>query len=137
MLVRKDGYPFSFQPKSCNSCPARCCTGDSGNILVDDTEIQNIARSLQIEEHIFREEFLRTTEEKMLSLREYKLGPNNYACALLDAHSKKCSVYEVRPRQCRTFPFWQEYTGNSELAQLYRQELDEECIGVQLDQDIK
>ena len=133
MLIRKKGFPFSFQTKACNSCPAKCCTGASGNIIVNEQEIANISQKLQIDESIFRKDFLRVTEDGALSLREYKLGKNNYACALLEHDNKKCSIYDVRPTQCRTFPFWSEYVGNTELAQLYRKELTDECIGVQLD----
>ena len=135
MSIRKDGFPFSFQASACNHCPAKCCTGASGNIIVNDQEIANISQELQIDEQVFRAEFLRVTEEGYLSLREYKLGRNNYACALLEPNSKKCSIYDVRPMQCRTFPFWDEYRGSDELAQLYRKELDEECRGIELDTD--
>lgn len=135
MLMRKDGFPFSFQTTACNHCPAKCCTGASGNIIVNDQEIGNISRELQLDEQIFRTEFLRTTEEGHLSLREYKLGHNNYACALLEPNGKKCSIYNVRPMQCRTFPFWNEYSGSDDLAELYRKELDEECLGVELDEN--
>ena len=131
--MRKNGFPFSFQSSACHSCPAKCCTGASGNIVVNDKEIQNIAHKLQIDENVFRQEFLRTTELGSLSLREYKLGPNNFACALLDPESKTCTVYDVRPTQCRTFPFWEEFSGNDELSHVYRKELDDECQGVQLD----
>lgn len=133
MLIRKEGFPFSFQTTACQTCPAKCCTGTSGDIIVQDQEIQNISKKLQIEEAVFRKEFLRETEEGKLSIREYSLGPNNFACALLDPTDKTCTVYDVRPTQCRTFPFWEEYEGDSELSKIYRKELQEECKGVKLD----
>lgn len=36
------------------------------------------------------------------SLRE----KDDYDCILLDSSTKRCTVYDVRPSQCRTFPFW-------------------------------
>jgi len=30
----------------------------------------------------------------------------NGDCILLDVKTKKCTVYQYRPRQCRTWPFW-------------------------------
>ena len=30
----------------------------------------------------------------------------NFDCVFLDAETRKCTVYEDRPRQCRTWPFW-------------------------------
>ena len=35
-----------------------------------------------------------------------KLGAKHYDCVLLDPHTRKCQAYAVRPRQCRTWPFW-------------------------------
>jgi len=39
---------------------------------------------------------------KRKSLNEY----NNGDCVFFDGQTRKCKVYEVRPRQCRTWPFW-------------------------------
>jgi Fe-S-cluster containining protein len=36
------------------------------------------------------------------SLREYSDG----ACVFFDPDARKCTVYHARPRQCRTWPFW-------------------------------
>ena len=32
----------------------------------------------------------------------------SWRCALLDEEKGQCSVYEARPVQCRTWPFWPE-----------------------------
>ena len=29
-----------------------------------------------------------------------------YDCIFLDSKTRKCMVYEARPRQCKTWPFW-------------------------------
>jgi Fe-S-cluster containining protein len=36
------------------------------------------------------------------SLREYSNGD----CVFFDGQTRRCNVYEARPRQCRTWPFW-------------------------------
>jgi len=36
------------------------------------------------------------------SLKERRGGD----CVLLDETTRKCTAYEERPRQCRTWPFW-------------------------------
>ena len=36
------------------------------------------------------------------SLIEYENGD----CVFFDNKTRKCNVYELRPRQCRTWPFW-------------------------------
>jgi len=37
-----------------------------------------------------------------LSLREYANGD----CIYLDPKTRGCTIYSVRPEQCRTWPFW-------------------------------
>ena len=46
--MRKDGYPFSFQPSACEQCTGRCCTGESGYIWVTFEEMENIANFLEL-----------------------------------------------------------------------------------------
>ena len=57
-----------------------------------------------------------------LSLQE-RLRNGEFHCALFDPYNNRCLVYEVRPSQCRTFPFWEGYREN------YRKLL-ELCPGV-------
>jgi Fe-S-cluster containining protein len=49
----------------------------------------------------FEAEFTRKVG-RARSLTEYDNGD----CVLLDRDTRKCSVYEARPIQCRTWPFW-------------------------------
>jgi Fe-S-cluster containining protein len=37
--------------------------------------------------------------------RSLKERPNG-DCVLLDKTTRKCTAYDERPRQCRTWPFW-------------------------------
>ena len=43
------------------------------------------------------------------SLREY---PVTYDCVFL--RDNRCSIYPVRPKQCRTFPWWPEVVESKE-----------------------
>ena len=38
--------------------------------------------------------------------KSLKENESNYDCVFLDGKTRKCTVYEARPRQCRTWPFW-------------------------------
>jgi Fe-S-cluster containining protein len=38
--------------------------------------------------------------------RTLKERKKTYDCVFLDAGTRKCTVYDLRPRQCRTWPFW-------------------------------
>ena len=49
----------------------------------------------------FEDEYVRQVGVRK-SLVEYENGD----CVFFDNKSRKCSVYDARPRQCRTWPFW-------------------------------
>lgn len=51
------------------------------------------------------EEFERLYVRKVGVRKSLKELPNN-DCVFFDSQSRKCAVYSVRPRQCRTWPFW-------------------------------
>jgi uncharacterized protein len=84
----------------CTMC-GHCCTGAPGFVWVNDEEIQAIADFLQQPVEHFREIFTRRVHRGR-SLREKSNGD----CVLYDK-SVGCTIYPVRPRQCRTWPFWE------------------------------
>ena len=46
-----------------------------------------------------------------------------YGCVFFDMEKKMCRIYEVRPSQCRTFPFWEYFKENID-------EVVTECPGI-------
>ncbi|RXK13979.1 zinc/iron-chelating domain-containing protein [Halarcobacter mediterraneus] len=112
-LVRKDGYDFAFNPKGCETCEGNCCIGESGNIWVNKQEIENLKNHLNIS----LEELSKSYIEKRgyrYSIKERKLAEDNFACIFFDLEKKQCGIYEARPTQCRTFPFWDYFKKNKE-----------------------
>jgi len=83
----------------CRRCGA-CCTGSPGFVWLQEAELTAIARRLGLEPEDFRARYTRRVGNA-LSLREEADG----RCVLFDA-GQGCRVYEMRPRQCRTWPFW-------------------------------
>lgn len=84
----------------CTMC-GHCCTGAPGYVWVTDEEIAAIANQLQmpIEQMVA----LHTRVERgERSLREKASGD----CVFYDK-SAGCTIYDVRPAQCRTWPFWE------------------------------
>jgi hypothetical protein len=49
----------------------------------------------------FERQFVRKVGVRK-SLKEFKNGD----CVFFDNQTRKCKVYKARPRQCRTWPFW-------------------------------
>ncbi|WP_319522200.1 YkgJ family cysteine cluster protein [uncultured Desulfosarcina sp.] len=81
----------------CRRCGA-CCTGAPGVIRVSDEEAVAIADflSLPVQQAI---DTLLYPWENGYSVREDGDG----RCLF---YEEGCRIYPVRPRQCRTFPFW-------------------------------
>ena len=101
-IIKKEGFKFAFNPKACEECGGKCCIGESGYIWVNREEIKNIAKFLNLDVEEFMFEYLRKVDYRY-SLKEIKKG-NSYECIFFE--DGKCKIYEVRPTQCRTFPFW-------------------------------
>ena len=59
--------------------------------------------------------------ERRVSLKERANGD----CTFLDPQTRRCTVYAVRPRQCRTWPFWD---SNLESPETW-QEIQPGCPG--------
>jgi Fe-S-cluster containining protein len=88
---------------TCTQC-GNCCTGAPGHTWVSEEEIDALSRRLGLD----RASFLRTYTrpvwrggKQLVSLIEKK----NNDC-IFWAKGVGCTVYEDRPRQCRTWPFW-------------------------------
>ena len=83
----------------CTAC-GQLCTGRPGYVWVDENEIGQIATFLNMPQDKFTRRYLRKVHQRY-SLVEYS---KSYDCVFLK--DKKCSIYPVRPRQCKTFPWW-------------------------------
>ena len=110
-LIKQEGYPYSFDPSGCESCGGKCCIGESGYIWINPKEIEFLAKHLNITLDEVRIKYLEKKGYKY-SIKEIQLDVNNYACTFFDLEKKKCSIYEARPIQCRTFPCWEYFKEN-------------------------
>lgn len=120
-IINQEGFSYSFNASSCDTCEGRCCTGESGYIYVTKNEIQNISKLLNLDEEEFVNKYLFKKMYKY-SIKENKKD-DSYECVFYDASSNGCKIYEARPLQCRTFPFWDYYKNRVN-------ELKLECPGI-------
>jgi Fe-S-cluster containining protein len=81
----------------CRQCH-QCCVGDHGTIYVTADEIASLAGHLHLSIAAFTERFLYPYKDSY-SIGEHPDG----RCLFFD---NGCTVYPLRPNQCRTFPFW-------------------------------
>lgn len=86
---------------SCTKC-GDCCTGSPGYVWLGLHEIERLAELLKVTTDVFGRKYLRRVEGS-ISLVEKKTGE----CCFWE-HGVGCTVYEARPAQCRTYPFWPE-----------------------------
>jgi len=120
-LMKKDGFSYSFNPDACFTCQGRCCTGESGYIYVTKTEIEIIAKLLDMQVRDFVQKYLFKKMYKY-SIKEIKNG-DEFECIFYDASANGCTIYDGRPSQCKTFPFWDYYKKRVD-------ELKLECPGI-------
>lgn len=113
-IITEVGYNFGFRDGFCEECGGRCCVGDSGYIWMSEDELLLAAAFLGISPRQFAKTYLFRVDDR-LSLRE-KRFEDGYACIFFDENAKNCSIYEVRPKQCKTFPFWEYFKTHEKEA---------------------
>lgn len=107
---------------TCTEC-GNCCGGAPGYVWLDRDDIVRIARFLKITPEEMVERHCRKVGSRW-SLNEGKGPGSDWDCVFLREEKvarrhpetgdeivlarRYCSVYEVRPLQCRTWPFWRE-----------------------------
>ncbi|SQB98450.1 flagellin N-methylase family protein [Helicobacter fennelliae] len=116
-------FSFRFSSEACKTCGGKCCTGESGYIFLTLQEAQNISAFLQIPFEDFALRYLKKVGYRFSLIEKPYNG--QWACVFFDEQKKNCLVYEYRPKQCRTFPFWESYKQKANLKELL-----EICPGV-------
>ncbi len=91
----KEGLKFT-----CTGC-GDCCTGAPGYVWVNKKEIAALAKLVDLSAEEFTDLYTRKIGVRR-SLKEFGNGD----CVFFESDSRKCSVYSARPRQCKTWPFW-------------------------------
>lgn len=107
-----DGLEFT-----CAQC-GNCCTGGPGYVWISDVELQRLAEFLKISVEETKKKHCRKIGRRY-SLKEHRNPAGLYDCTFLKeipgeskngepAYPKRvCTIYSVRPLQCRTWPFWE------------------------------
>ena len=120
-IITRAGFDFCFDPSACAECPGYCCSGESGNIWVNQPELLQISKVLQSNVIDCIQQYCNRVGNR-LAIKE-RFTKNGFACVFYDDSKRQCAIYSVRPEQCRRFPFW-EYLKN------HREQMLRECPGI-------
>jgi hypothetical protein len=83
----------------CTRCGG-CCRG-AGNVWVGEDEIERLASVREMTDGQFRRAYTRPAR-RGTTLRQKR----NNDCVFWNSDTG-CEVYDARPKQCRSYPFWQ------------------------------
>jgi Fe-S-cluster containining protein len=88
---------------SCARCSS-CCRHESGFVYLSENDLSRLAHQFKMGYTAFIQTWCRWVPfdrgSERLSLKE----KSNFDCIFWNAG---CTVYDARPLQCRTFPFWE------------------------------
>ncbi len=99
-----------------------CCTGGPGYVWISKGELVLLAEHLKVTPQTIVEQYCRKIDGQF-SLKERRSPQGLYDCVFLKETKREacdtrgervvhtiraCTVYPVRPLQCRTWPFWPE-----------------------------
>ena len=100
----------------------KCCTshGEYGFVFLTKEDCQRMADHLEMSLSSFTRKYCQRSQG-YFHLKEEPQKPD---CLFLK--EKRCSIYEARPTQCRTWPFWPDVMN----AKTWKKEVVTFCPGV-------
>ena len=103
----------------CTAC-GNCCSGPPGYVWISEEEVGRLAAHLGRTVEDVRRRYVRGVDGR-LSLKERKNLEGKHDCIFLTdlppdpqtgERRRGCGIYEARPLQCRTWPFWDGVVGS-------------------------
>lgn len=100
----------------------KCCAshGEFGYVYFTNSDLKRVAKTMNISVTKFKELYA-TQVDKIWALKENPKGPD---CIFLKKN--RCEIYEGRPTQCRTWPFWPEVMN----AKSWKKSVEAFCPGI-------
>ena len=86
----------------CTAC-GKCCTNHDGHdfVFLTEQDISKAAEKLELTRTEFNKKYTRRARDQRV------LKDRGDRCIFLSPEGL-CEIYDARPLQCRTFPFWPE-----------------------------
>ncbi len=87
----------------CSKCPAYCCSYT--RIEVKPRDMQRLAKYFGIGVRAVKERFTKRGEDPGEIIMRHKKDEHfGTVCQFLDSETRRCTIYEARPKACREFP---------------------------------
>jgi len=126
---------------SCTQCSA-CCRYEQGIVLFSENDLKLMCEKTNLSKDAFIETYcikINTGLGEQYSLKEKE----NHDCIFW---TNGCTIYEARPVQCKTYPFWRHVVASKETwkeeavycpgignGTLHSKEEIEACLALRLD----
>lgn len=120
-MENQKNFPYHFNQDACKACRGKCCRGIAGYVWVSMEELEKMAGTKKMDLTLFSTQYIRQVQGR-LSLQERAINGEHFCC-FFDPINCQCTIYQNRPKQCRTYPFWNQLTKDP-------QKLVIECPGV-------
>ena len=116
-IIYQNGIRFECQGSG------KCCVSRDtyGYVYLSDLDLKKFSKYFQISLKKFKDKYCQITDG-FIHLAEKSEFDGN--CIFLK--DKKCSVYESRPSQCRTWPFWNDNMN----AKVWNKDISVNCPGI-------
>ena len=85
----------------CSKCPAYCCSYPT--IDITERDLKRLARHFEVDVETARERFTKIKDGIMV-LRHQRDHIFDSVCMFLDKKTRRCTIYEARPKVCHTYP---------------------------------
>lgn len=120
-VIQQAGFDYCFDTEACGECGGFCCRGASGHVWIGQGDVVRMSGFLKLNTVDFLAGYTERTDNRLV-LRERR-SADGFACIFFDRGRNRCTIYPVRPGQCRSFPFWNYFRN-------HREELLRECPGI-------
>jgi len=102
----------------CRRC-GQCCMGPEGHVWLERADVERLSSYLGVEANEFCQKYARRVGIGLALLA----GPEENCVFFAE---RRCRVYEARPLQCRSFPFWERHL----LSDEQWKSLTKQCPGI-------
>ncbi len=107
----------------CTGC-GDCCTGAPGAVWLNDEDVARLAAHLKLTPAELERDHVRALGAGRSLFERF-----NGDCEFFDGETRGCRVYEARPTQCRTYPWWPHHLDSPEAWARVKSE----CEGARVD----